>query len=94
MEAAISAYPTTDFLPVLRLRSAKLLARLTGRSPRTVEAWQRGDTQPRATELIALMRADAAIFAEIARLAGRADAGQRALAADALRQALAALEGK
>ncbi len=94
MGAAMTCYPNTHFSHTLRLRSAKVLARMTGASPRTCESWQRGETEPRASQMVALMAADAAIFAEIARLAGRADAGQRALAADALRQALAVLEGK
>lgn len=91
MGACMSVYPNKQFCSALRDRPAKTLARWAGVHPGTAERWQRGETEPRASELVRLMAADASIFAEIAALAGRADAGQRVVAAEHLKRALAAL---
>jgi hypothetical protein len=94
MAPALSCRTTTDFSSVLQLRPAKVLARITGRSFRTVEGWRRGESEPRATDIMRLMAADAEIFAAIAAAAGRSSEGQQALAAEHLRKALAALGEK
>jgi hypothetical protein len=36
--------------------TAKEVARMTGRSPRTVERWQRGEAEPPASVIVTLMR--------------------------------------
>jgi len=78
---------------VLRGKSPKQLARLARVHPRTAARWQAGESAPGADDLVRLMAVDADIFAEIARLAGRADAGQIAQAANHLRHALKELGG-
>lgn len=73
-------------------KETKRLARFAQVHPRTVARWQAGESAPGADDLVRMMAADAEIFAEIARLAGRAGAGQRALAAEHIRLALHAME--
>lgn len=82
------------FVSLLRARPAKAVARLADVHPRTAARWQTGETKPGADHLMTMMARDAELFAEVARLAGRADAGQRAVALQHLRAALAAIGGE
>lgn len=79
---------------MLRARPAKAVARLADVHPRTAARWQTGETTPGADHLITMMARDAELFAEVARLAGRADAGQLALAQQHIKAALAAIGGE
>lgn len=76
------------FVTLLRGRPAKQLARLARVHPRTAARWQAGESMPGADDLLRLMAADAEIFGEVARLAGRADEAARARAALLLDQAM------
>lgn len=78
-------------LPALRCWSAKELARWAGVSEKTATAWREGRNEPRLSHAMRLAAHNAEIFAAIATAAGHADAAQRAVAAEHLRKALAAL---
>jgi len=81
-----------DIASILRGRSPKALARLAQVHPRTAARWQADETRPGADDLVRMMAAHAGIFAQIACLAGHADAASHALAAQHIQRALAALD--
>lgn len=78
-------------VPALRRWSAKELARWAGVSEKTATAWREGRNEPRLSHAMRLAAHNAEIFAAIAAAAGHADAAQRAVAAEHLKKALAAL---
>ena len=88
----MSAITVDSIARIFQGREPKRLARLAQVHPRTAARWQAGESAPGADDLVRMMAADAEIFAEIARLAGRAGAGQRAVAAEHIRLALHAME--
>ena len=77
-------------LPALRRWSAKEVARWADVSEKTATAWREGRNEPRLSHAMRLAAHNAEIFAAIA-AAGHADAAQRAVAAEHLKKALAAL---
>ena len=91
MGTAMTWDATDTILPALRRWSAKELARWADVSEKTAIAWREGRNEPRLSHAMRLAAHNAEIFAAIAAAAGRADVAQKALAAEHLKKALAAL---
>lgn len=91
MGMAMTWDSTATILPALRRWSAKELARWADVSEKTATAWREGRNEPRLSHAMRLAAHNAEIFAAIATAAGHADAAQKAVAAEHLRKALAAL---
>lgn len=91
MGRAMTWDSNATILPALRRWSAKELARWADVSEKTAIAWREGRNEPRLSHAMRLAAHNAEIFAAIAAAAGRADVAQKALAAEHLKKALAAL---